>query len=114
MGLGKTLQTLTVILKQQPRLNIHACTLIVVPSRAVGDQWADEIRSKTEYGSVPYFVYQEDNGSLIERKKKKRQPHPYMLDLTKSTLSFIYIYRTSLSNHHHHIRSSPIRIQKVY
>jgi hypothetical protein len=28
-------QTLTVILRQQPILNTHACTLVVVPSRGV-------------------------------------------------------------------------------
>lgn len=75
MGLGKTLQTLTVILRQQPRINIHACSLIVVPSRAVGDQWAEEIRTKTEYGSVPYFVYQEDYASLIDRKSASIKIH---------------------------------------
>ncbi|CAO3684433.1 unnamed protein product [Rhizopus microsporus] len=46
MGLGKTLQTLTLILRQQPRLNVHAPTLIVIPSIAVGEQWADEINQK--------------------------------------------------------------------
>ncbi|RCH99010.1 hypothetical protein CU097_007190 [Rhizopus azygosporus] len=67
MGLGKTLQTLTLILRQQPRLNVHAPTLIVVPSIAVGEQWADEIRSKTEFGSIPYFIYQEDNSYLLDQ-----------------------------------------------
>lgn len=68
MGLGKTLQTLTLILRQQPRLNVHAPTLIVIPSIAVGEQWADEIRSKTEFGSIPYFIYQDDNSYLLDRK----------------------------------------------
>ncbi|PHZ12799.1 uncharacterized protein RHIMIDRAFT_237713 [Rhizopus microsporus ATCC 52813] len=67
MGLGKTLQTLTLILRQQPRLNVHAPTLVVIPSIAVGEQWADEIRSKTEFGSIPYFIYQDDNSYLLDQ-----------------------------------------------
>ncbi|KAL7330030.1 hypothetical protein PS15p_205027 [Mucor circinelloides] len=67
MGLGKTIQTLTVILRRQPLQAIHACTLVIVPSRALGDQWADEIRSKTTYGSLPYFIYQDENVALIDQ-----------------------------------------------
>ncbi|KAI8647231.1 SNF2 family N-terminal domain-containing protein [Parasitella parasitica] len=67
MGLGKTIQILTVVLRRQPLQAIHACTLVIVPSRALGDQWADEIRSKTTYGSIPYFIYQEDTVSMIEQ-----------------------------------------------
>ncbi|KAI7891036.1 SNF2 family N-terminal domain-containing protein [Mucor mucedo] len=67
MGLGKTVQTLMVILRQQPVLNIHACTLVVVPSRGIADQWAEEIRTKTTYGSLPYFIYQDDSAALIEQ-----------------------------------------------
>ncbi|KAF1802733.1 SNF2 family N-terminal domain-containing protein [Mucor lusitanicus] len=67
MGLGKTIQTLTVILRRQPLQAIHACTLVIVPSRALGDQWADEIRTKTTYGSLPYFIYQDENVALIDQ-----------------------------------------------
>ncbi|KAG2215044.1 hypothetical protein INT46_008278 [Mucor plumbeus] len=71
MGLGKTIQTLTVILRRQPLQAIHACTLVIVPSRALGDQWADEIRSKTTYGSLPYFIYQDENVALIDHESHK-------------------------------------------
>ncbi|KAG0172402.1 hypothetical protein DFQ30_010538 [Apophysomyces sp. BC1015] len=67
MGLGKTLQMLSLIMRQQPKLTIRACTLVVVPSRGVADQWAEEIRTKTSYGSLPYFVYQEETACLIEQ-----------------------------------------------
>lgn len=32
---NQTIQTLTVILRRQPLQAIHACTLVIVPSRAV-------------------------------------------------------------------------------
>ncbi|KAI8972029.1 SNF2 family N-terminal domain-containing protein [Mycotypha africana] len=67
MGLGKTIQALTVILRRQPLTNTHACTLVIVPSHGIGDQWADEIRSKTTYGSLPYFIYQDDSIPLIDQ-----------------------------------------------
>ncbi|KAI9497116.1 SNF2 family N-terminal domain-containing protein [Zychaea mexicana] len=67
MGLGKTLQMLTLIMRQQPKLDIRACTLVVVPSRGVADQWAEEIRTKTTYGSLPYFIYNEETSMLLEQ-----------------------------------------------
>ncbi|KAI7903454.1 SNF2 family N-terminal domain-containing protein [Cokeromyces recurvatus] len=67
MGLGKTIQTITLILRQQPILNTHACTLVIVPSRGIGDQWADEIRTKTTYGSLPYFIYQNESVGLLDQ-----------------------------------------------
>ncbi|KAF7730800.1 hypothetical protein EC973_001318 [Apophysomyces ossiformis] len=67
MGLGKTLQMLALIMRQQPKLNIRACTLVVVPSRGVADQWAEEIRTKTSYGSLPYLIYQEETACLIDQ-----------------------------------------------
>ncbi|GAA5817786.1 hypothetical protein MFLAVUS_011342 [Mucor flavus] len=66
MGLGKTIQALTVILRQQPVFNTHACTLVVVPSRGIADQWAEEIRAKTTYGSLPYFIYQDESAGLLD------------------------------------------------
>ncbi|KAI7851348.1 SNF2 family N-terminal domain-containing protein [Circinella umbellata] len=67
MGLGKTLQMLTLIMRQQPKLNVRATTLVVVPSRGVADQWAEEIRTKTTYGSLPYFIYNEHTLMLLEQ-----------------------------------------------
>ncbi|KAI8333257.1 P-loop containing nucleoside triphosphate hydrolase protein [Choanephora cucurbitarum] len=67
MGLGKTIQTLTVILRQQPLTNTYAGTLVIVPSRGIGDQWAEEIRTKTTYGSLPYFLYQDASVALIDQ-----------------------------------------------
>ncbi|KAI9249143.1 SNF2 family N-terminal domain-containing protein [Phascolomyces articulosus] len=67
MGLGKTLQMLTLIMRQQPKLNVRAPTLVVVPSRGVADQWAEEIRTKTTYGSIPYFIYNEYTLMLLEQ-----------------------------------------------
>ncbi|KAI8073428.1 SNF2 family N-terminal domain-containing protein [Gilbertella persicaria] len=67
MGLGKTIQTLAVILRQQPLTNTYASTLVIVPSRGIGDQWAQEIRTKTTYGSLPYFIYQDDSVALIDQ-----------------------------------------------
>ncbi|KAI8980328.1 SNF2 family N-terminal domain-containing protein [Pilobolus umbonatus] len=67
MGLGKTIQMLTLILRQQPKIIAHACTLVLTPSRSVADQWAEEIRTKTTYGSLPYFIYNEEAASLLEQ-----------------------------------------------
>ncbi|KAI8150231.1 SNF2 family N-terminal domain-containing protein [Fennellomyces sp. T-0311] len=67
MGLGKTLQMLTLIMRQQPKLDIRACTLVVVPSRGVAEQWAEEIRTKTSYGSLPYFIYNEETLNLLDQ-----------------------------------------------
>ncbi|KAI8374307.1 SNF2 family N-terminal domain-containing protein [Radiomyces spectabilis] len=67
MGLGKTLQMLCVMMRQQPKLNIRAPTLVVVPSRGVAEQWAEEIRTKTTYGSLPYFIYGEETCCLLEQ-----------------------------------------------
>ncbi|KAI7867732.1 SNF2 family N-terminal domain-containing protein [Spinellus fusiger] len=64
---SKTVQTLTLILRQQPRFAIKACTLVLVPSRGIADQWAQEIRKKTTYGSLPYFIYQEETAVLLEQ-----------------------------------------------
>ncbi|KAI8888479.1 hypothetical protein K501DRAFT_172927 [Backusella circina FSU 941] len=67
MGLGKTLQMLAVVMKQQPKLAIRSATLVVVPSRSIADQWGDEIRSKTTFGSLPYLIYQQENAHLLEQ-----------------------------------------------
>ncbi|CAO3641564.1 unnamed protein product [Cunninghamella blakesleeana] len=67
MGLGKTLQILELTIRQQPRLNLKAKTLIVVPSHGVADHWASEIRTKSNYGSLPYFVYGDDTQELIDQ-----------------------------------------------
>ncbi|CAO3580512.1 unnamed protein product [Absidia cylindrospora] len=67
MGLGKTLQILTTIIRQQPKLDIQARTLIVVPSHGVGHQWTEEIRTKSMFGSLPYFIYQEETTFLLEQ-----------------------------------------------
>ncbi|KAL1935309.1 hypothetical protein VTP01DRAFT_4449 [Rhizomucor pusillus] len=67
MGLGKTLQMLSLIMRQQSKLNMRSCTLVVVPSRGVADQWAEEIRTKTTYGSIPYFIYNEETVGLLEQ-----------------------------------------------
>ncbi|KAI7875187.1 hypothetical protein K492DRAFT_168346 [Lichtheimia hyalospora FSU 10163] len=67
MGLGKTLQMLTLIMRQQPKLTVRAPTLVLVPSRGLGEQWAEEIRSKTSYGSILYFIYNEETVMLLEQ-----------------------------------------------
>ncbi|CDS12831.1 hypothetical protein LRAMOSA05015 [Lichtheimia ramosa] len=67
MGLGKTLQMLTLIMRQQPKLTIRAPTLVLVPSRGLGEQWAEEIRTKTTYGSLLYFIYSEETLLLLEQ-----------------------------------------------
>ncbi|CAO3637035.1 unnamed protein product [Cunninghamella echinulata] len=67
MGLGKTLQILELTIRQQPRLNLRAKTLIVVPSHGVADHWTNEIRTKSNYGSLPYFVYGDDTVELIDQ-----------------------------------------------
>ncbi|KAI9319999.1 SNF2 family N-terminal domain-containing protein [Dichotomocladium elegans] len=63
----QTLQMLTLIMRQQPKLTIRTCTLVVVPTRGVADQWAEEIRTKTTYGSLPYFIYNEETLLLLEQ-----------------------------------------------
>lgn len=34
----------------------------------MGEQWAEEIRTKTTYGSLLYFLYNEETLLLLERK----------------------------------------------
>ncbi|KAI8081382.1 SNF2 family N-terminal domain-containing protein [Halteromyces radiatus] len=67
MGLGKTLQILATLLRQQPKLDIQARTLIIVPSHGIAHQWTEEIRTKSKYGSLPYFIYQEETIFLLEQ-----------------------------------------------
>ncbi|KAI8342359.1 SNF2 family N-terminal domain-containing protein [Chlamydoabsidia padenii] len=67
MGLGKTLQVLTMMIRQQPKLDIQAKTLVVVPSHGVADLWAEEIRLKTRFGALPYFIYDDHTKFLIEQ-----------------------------------------------
>ncbi|KAI8333865.1 SNF2 family N-terminal domain-containing protein [Chlamydoabsidia padenii] len=67
MGLGKTLQILTVLIRQQPKLDIQAKTLIIVPSHGVAHHWTEEIRTKSNFGSLPYFIYSEETTFLMEQ-----------------------------------------------